>query len=75
METVYANMQFALSVLIRTNQSATEVLRTRLCVIQILRNTRGAVTDYLILRGGEIPGGVAKHFVTRRLGKVEFEVA
>ena len=45
---VYANMQYAWSVMIRTNPSVTEVLRTRLCTIQILKNMRGAVTDYMI---------------------------
>ena len=45
---VYANMQYAWSVMIKTNPSVTEVLRTRLCTIQILKNMRGAVTDYMI---------------------------
>ena len=72
---VFANMQYAWSVMIRTNPSITEVLRTRLCTIQILKNIRGAVTDYMIYREGEIPGGVAKYFVTVRHGKVEFQVA
>lgn len=38
MDLAYADIQDAYSVMISTNQSATEILRTRLCVIQILRN-------------------------------------
>ena len=45
---IYANMQYAWSFMIRTNQSITEVLSTRLCVIQQLRSMRGVVTDYWI---------------------------
>jgi len=36
---------------------------------------RGAVADYMIKWEGEIPDGVAKYFITVRLGKVKFRVA
>ena len=63
---VYANLQYAWGAMKGTNQHATEVLKTRLCAIQILRITRSAVTDYLSMRGGGIFSSVAKPFVTQR---------
>ena len=59
----------------KTNPSVTEDIRGRLSVLQIQRNTRSVTTDYLISRAQEIPGGVAKHFVTLSIGKAEFQVA
>ena len=72
---VYANMQYVCSVMTKTNPSVTEDIRGRLSVLQIQRNTRSVTTDYLISRAQEIPGGVAKHFGTLSIGKVEFQVA
>ena len=72
---VYANMLYVCSVMTKTNPSVTEDIRGRLSVLQIQRNTRSVTTDYLISRAQEIPGGVAKHFVTLSIGKVEFQVA
>ena len=72
---VHANMQYVCSVMTKTNQSMTEDIRGRLSVLQIQRNTTSVTTDYLILRAQEIRGGVAKHFFTLCIGKVEFQVA
>ena len=71
----YANMQFAWSVMIRTNQSGEEVSMTRLYGIQIHRSMINVVTDYPIFMQQVIPGGLAKCFVTLKLGKVESLVA
>jgi len=75
MELGFANMQFVWNVMIRTNGNTTEVLRTRMCIVQMPRNTRSAIKDYFISRRHERCGSVVKHFVTVKLWKVKSQVA